>query len=48
MERSKPVRITIDRLPLMWRRLLWFVALWAASVLSITVVAGALHWLLDP
>ena len=42
------MRITIDRLPLRWRRLLWFVALWAASVLAITVVAGALRWLLHP
>ena len=42
------MRITIDRLPLGWRRLFWFVALWAASVLSITVVAGALRWLLHP
>ena len=43
--RSKPVRTTTDDHAWL-RRLCWFVALWAAGVLAVGAVAGALHWLL--
>jgi hypothetical protein len=42
------VRITTDARPSWWRRIGWFVALWLAGVVTITVVAGALRWALHP
>ncbi len=51
MERCKLVRITTDASvagasgPL-WRRVAWFVALWAAGVLAVAAVAWPLRWLL--
>jgi len=32
----------------LWRRLLWFVAIWVGSVLALGLVAGALRWVLNP
>ena len=32
----------------LWRRLVWFVALWAAGVLSVGAVASAMRWALHP
>jgi hypothetical protein len=34
-------------IPLMARRLAWFVSLWAAGVLSVGAVAGLLRWWLS-
>lgn len=32
----------------LWRRLLWFVGLWVAGVVTVGGVAEALHWALRP
>jgi hypothetical protein len=32
--------------PVRWRRLLWFVAIWAASVTALGIVAWLIRWLL--
>jgi len=42
------VRIITDEVRPLGRRLLWFVALWAAGVLSVAIAASALRWPLHP
>ncbi|WP_081611389.1 DUF2474 domain-containing protein [Kordiimonas gwangyangensis] len=32
----------------LWRRLLWFAAIWGGSVLALTVVAGVIRWAVMP
>jgi hypothetical protein len=32
----------------LWKRLLWFLAIWAGSVAALGIVAGALKFVLKP
>lgn len=34
--------------PPLWRRLLWMLAIWAASVAVLGAVAGVIRWWLKP